>query len=212
MEYSMNNNVSFIYFDIGGVLLKDYSCTNKWEEMKLGLGINRENSEEFEKIWEHYAEKRACLDYDVDKLIPVLRDELDLDLPKDYSLLQDFVNRFERNNGIWPIVRQAKKSYKIGLLTNMYPRMLGSIKTNKLLDDIDWNVAVDSSQVMRKKPDKDLFAFAQEAAKTVGKQILFIDNSKSHLAAAEEFGWQTYHFDSCDYQKSNQDLATFLSK
>lgn len=202
---------SFIYFDVGGVLLKDFSCTNQWEEMKRGLGVNPETSEDFERVWEQYAEKRACLDYDVDCLMPILIDKLKLRLPHDFSLLQDFVDRFERNEGIWKIVEKVKKEHRVGLLTNMFPGMLAKIDEAGLLNKVNWDVVVDSSIVKHQKPEEQIFKHAQKLAGVDSSKILFIDNTMTHLRVAGNLGWQTYHYDSCNYEQSNKDLLKYIT-
>jgi|TARA_Y100000310_G_C20153683_1_gene565933 hypothetical protein len=32
----------FIYFDVGGVVIRDFSGTNKWEELRRSIGIKPE--------------------------------------------------------------------------------------------------------------------------------------------------------------------------
>lgn len=203
----MNKNTKFIYFDIGGVLVKDFSRSNKWEEMKSGMGITPEISDKFEQIWDQYTQERVCLDYDVDNLIPILEKQFGLDFPQNYSILQDFVDRFERNDGIWSIVNLVKEKSHIGLLTNMYPRMLVKIHEANLLDEIDWDVVIDSSEVGYQKPEKEIFEFAQSQAGVESNQILFIDNTRTHLQSASTLGWQTLHYDSCDYEESNIEIG-----
>ena len=41
-------DIKFIYFDIGGVLLLDFSKTNKWLEMRRDLGISPDLDSQFE--------------------------------------------------------------------------------------------------------------------------------------------------------------------
>jgi len=37
----MNKNIKFIYFDVGGVAILDFSKTNKWKEITKALEINK---------------------------------------------------------------------------------------------------------------------------------------------------------------------------
>lgn len=39
--------IKFIYFDVGGVVILDYSKTNKWNEMLTDLGIPEELKPKF---------------------------------------------------------------------------------------------------------------------------------------------------------------------
>ncbi|MBI3559055.1 HAD family hydrolase [Candidatus Gottesmanbacteria bacterium] len=123
-----------------------------------------------------------------------------------------FVNRFEKNESIWPILEKAKKRFRVGLLTNMYPGMLNLIKNHNLLPQINWNVIVDSSIEKTAKPDPKIFEIAQNKAGVSGKEILFIENSEGHVKAASDFGWQTFWYDSKNYQQSSRNLSIFFRK
>lgn len=206
----MTPKPSFIYFDVGGVLIKDFSKTQKMEELMYDLGITKDQSDQFEKVWLEIVESRVCLDYSVDSFIPVLKAKFNLNLPKDYSLLDDVIGRFERNEGIWPIVNQAKTQGGVGMLTNMYPGMLPKITEANLLDNFNWDAVIDSSVVGLQKPDKKIFLLAQGTINHAPEQILFIDNSQSNLDAAQSLNWQTFFYDSSDYENSNRDLIKYL--
>ncbi|MBI5613876.1 hypothetical protein HY947_03040, partial [Candidatus Gottesmanbacteria bacterium] len=67
--------------------------------------------------------------------------------------LDEFVNRFEKNQSIWPVLESIHKTYRMGLLTNVYPRMLDEIKNRDILPPIQWDVVVDSSIVGYQKPN-----------------------------------------------------------
>ena len=203
-------NFSFVYFDVGGVLIKDFSQTNKWEEMKRGLGITPEMDREFESFWSEY-EDGVCLDVDVDELVPKLNEELGLNLSKGFSWLDEFVKRFEKNEGIWPIVDDLQmKGIKMGLLTNQYPRLLEKIYAAGLMPEMGCEVVMDSSEAMLQKPDEEIFRLAEKEAGVSGKQILFVENSVAHVEAAENLDWQTFHYDSSDYDKANVELRKRL--
>lgn len=201
-------NIKHVYFDVGGVLLLDYSGTNKWMEMKRDLGVTVAEDELFDSVWKKYRE-RICIDCDVDTIISDFETALQRKLEK-YSMLEDFVNRFELNPSIWPIARAAKDTYSVGLLTNMYPRMLNAIKAKELIPDIAWNSIIDSSVVGYQKPEPGIFEAAEKMVKTEPHTIFFIDNSSEHIAAAAERGWQTLLYDPQKPEASSQKLAAKL--
>ena len=66
----MKNNIKFIYFDVGGVVIKDFSGTNKWEELKVELGIPQDKSQEFEDIYDLYQDEINTT-REIDSLIPI---------------------------------------------------------------------------------------------------------------------------------------------
>lgn len=204
--------ISFIYFDVGGVAMLDFSGTNKWEELKKEMGVNEDNNAAWEHVWSRYKNK-VCLDCDVDSLVPIFTTEVGLDLPPDYSLLNNFIKRFTVNTSIWPVVDAVAKKYRIGLLTNMYPRMLSALFEQKLIPPKEnWEIILDSSEIGFQKPDKRLYEIAQQVSGVKNEEILFIENSPEHLQAAQDFGWQTFAYDPQFPKESSRELMNVLNK
>jgi epoxide hydrolase-like predicted phosphatase len=201
--------ISFIYFDVGGVAMLDFSKTDMWEDLKKELGIRTINNQRFEEIWKEH-ELEICLNRDVDSLLPLLRKNIKLTIPENYSLLEGFIKRFRVNPEIWPLINELKRKYRIGLLTNMYPRMLDELIKQQLLQDLDWDVVIDSSKVGLQKPDPKIFALAMERAGVKPEEILFVENSDEHIQAAKEAGWQTFLYDPSNIQVSTKVLREHL--
>ncbi len=204
------SKISFVYFDVGGVILLDYSGTNKWVEMQRGLGINPELDAKFVEIWGRYRDQ-ICIDCDVETIVPILRKELGINIPKNYSLIQDFVSRYEPNPSIWPVIEQIHKNTKIGLLTNMYPGLFDAIYgRGDLMISKNWDVTVDSSVVGAQKPDPKIFQIAQSLVDCPPREILFVENQERHLDVAKKLGWQTFHYDPQNALESSQNLAQLI--
>jgi len=198
--------ISFVYFDVGGVTIKDFSATDNWERLKHeDLQLTDQTTPIFDQFWQEYGE-RVGIDVDVDELVSKLP------LPVGFSILDQFIKRFEQNQLIWPVIQSVKDKYHVGLLTDMYPRMLDAIKAAGLLPPIEWDVVIDSSIEKVKKPNPEVYALAEERAGVVPQEILFIDNVQKNLNAAESRGWQTFWYDSSDYEKSSKSLMDMLSK
>lgn len=202
--------INFVYFDVGGVVIKDFSGTTKWDELLNELGVTSANRKRFDEIWDATSGKHSTT-LDVDDLVPVLRKELNSPLPSNYSLLMGFVSRFEKNQEIWHVISEIKKEVPVGLLTNMYPRMFDKINAAGILPSIDWDVIVDSSVVKLQKPDAAIYKLAEIKAKKNGDSILFVDNSQAHLdVAAKNFGWQTFLFDPRRAAESLEELLSYF--
>jgi len=202
--------ISFVYFDIGGVAIKDFSKTDKWLKMNQDLGINPSNQHLFEELW-NSVKDRVDLDQDIDKLVPLLRTKVGLNLTDNFPWLDEFVDRFEPNYSLWSVIETIQKTAKVGLLTNMYPRMLDKIQGSGLLPPFNWDAIVDSSVVKVKKPDLGIYQIAQDRAGVNPHEILFVDNLQVNLDPAAALGWQTYLYDPADYQQSSDHLSAFLS-
>ncbi len=202
--------ISFVYFDIGGVVMRDFSGTNKWTEMKKDLGVKKEDNEQFDVFFDFY-EKKLNQGMDVDSLIPIMAKKFNLVFPRNYSLLSDFVDRFSPNFDIRSIIEEIKKHYSVGLLTNMYPRMLNMLQNRGLMPAITWKVVVDSSVEKVKKPEKEIYEIAEKRCGAKNHEIFFIDNTLANILAAKNFGWQAFHYDSINIEDSNKRLAEIFS-
>ncbi|MDP1721836.1 MAG: HAD family hydrolase [Candidatus Gottesmanbacteria bacterium] len=201
---------SFVYFDVGGVVVLDFSGTNKWKELKQELGIPVGMSQQFDDFWEKYKDE-VCIDRDVESLLPLLKKQFNIHIPDNYSLLIDgFINRFEKNTSILPVIEKIHSKFKIGLLTNMYPRMFDEMKKRGFFVDVNWNVIIDSSKKKLQKPDSRIFTLAEKEAGISGGEILFVENSQVHIEAAKIIGWQIFLYDSSNPRKASNDLNKLI--
>lgn len=205
------NKIKFVYFDLGGVVIFDFSGTNKWKELKNELGFFGEKEKEFDDVWFEHEPNIVLGKMEVDDLLPIYRKKFGVIIPDDYSLLiNGFVNRFEENKKIFPLIEKFKKAFKIGLLTNSYTGMLNTIEKRGIMPKVEWNKIVDSSVVSLRKPDNKIYYLAENMADARGEEILFIDNTLKNLDAARKSrGWQTFYYDSSNVNESNKKLSDF---
>ena len=201
--------ISFVYFDVGGVAIQDFSDSPKWDSMMDVMGIPVDRRAEFDELYHTY-DTEICLGKHEDTLLPEIASRFNLSLPEGFSMRQYFLDHFDPNTSLWPIVAHCKKSASIGLLTDQYPGMLTQITKLHLLPPVAWSVVIDSTQVGFRKPMPQIYQIAQEKAGVPAGEILFIDNRQKNLIPAEALGWQTFFYDSKDYEKSSRDLLQFM--
>lgn len=204
-----SNSISFIYFDVGGVLALDFSKNNKWKQMLEDLGVSGQKRTRFEQLFDKY-EPEICIGRAIEEFVAEAQKELDINFPPNYSMTRDFVDRFEPNEGLYNIVEKLSKDYSLGLLTNMYPGMLELIKLKGLLPEVDWDIVVDSSIEGVRKPQEKIFELSEQRAKVRPEQILFIENTQRHIDAAKQRGWNTLLYDPGSLEKSNKDLEAVV--
>ncbi len=203
--------ISFVYFDVGGVVIRDFSARDEWEKMRRDMEIQDTEAESFRNIFKKYADAIVTSTH-VDTLIPEIEKSCHIKFPEGYSLLADFVDRFKKNPSIHPIIQEIAKICRVGFLTDQYVGMLDMILEKELIPAIHWNIIVDSTKVGFRKPDRKIFEIAQKLAGVSGNEILFVENSMKNITAAKDFGWQTFYYDSSDYEKSSKVLhSTFQS-
>ena len=187
----------------------DFSETNKWDELKRSIGVTPEQDNQFDEFFDR-AEIELCTGRDTETLVPLMESQFGLRFPPNYSFLSDFVNRFERNESIWPLLKAVKEKYKVGLLTNMYPHMLDREYEAGLLPQIEWDVIIDSSVEKVQKPQVEIFQLAEEQCGFHGQEILFVENTKRNVEVAQTFGWQTFLYDPRNVVESNRNLKVIL--
>ena len=203
--------ISFVYFDVGGVTVDDISGTGKWIKMKRDIGIKPKDDEEFDRFYDEY-EKEVCLGKDIDTIIPLIKERFHINFPSGYSMFFDFISRFKQNKYIWPVIDKIKQDCQVGLLTNMYPKMLPTMIEKELMPPVIWDVIIDSSIVYCWKPDLAIFKLAEQKANAKKKNILFIDNKIANINAAKNFGWQTFLYNPSDHDKSCVELLDYYNR
>lgn len=105
---------------------------------------------------------------------------------------------------------KIKQTAKVGLLTNMYPHLLTTIINANLLPPVNWDKIIDSSVVGFEKPGVEIYKLAEIQAEVSSNQILFVDNTPKNLDIPQSLGWQTFLYDSTDYETSTRQLELFL--
>ena len=201
--------ISFVYFDVGGVMIQDFSDSPKWDTMMDVMGIPLERRAEFDELYHTY-DTQICLGQHEDTLLPEIAACFNLSLPEGFSMRQYFLDHFDKNLSLWSIISTLKTTIKVGLLTDQYPGMLTQIMDLGLFPSVEWDAIVDSTQVGFRKPSPEIYQIAQAKAGVPAAEILFIDNREKNLIPATDLGWQTYFYDSKDYEKSSRDLLQFM--
>ncbi len=203
--------VSFVYFDLGGVVILDMNVGDKWTELRRELGVTPERDAEFIEFFRKYESKSLLGEGQIDDFLPLIKERFHSNLPVGYSLLMDgFIKRFEANKQIWPVIDKISKNYKIGLLTDAYTHMLDEVKKKGIMPDVKWDAVVDSSMVKAKKPETKVFKIAENKAGVSGTEIFFIDNKLQNIDGARNFGWKTLLYDPNNIKESNNELLMKL--
>ncbi len=207
------SKISFVYFDVGGVAIKDFSDTNKWNIMvDQAMGIPKDHWKAFDELYDKYEDDICLGKIAVDELQPYIKEHFKANIPPNFSMLTYFLDRFEKNTELWRIVDTHLNNVKIGLLTDQYRGMLDGIFAKKIIPDLSWSSIVDSSVVGVRKPMDEIYQIAADRSGVSEQEILFIDNRDKNLIPAKRRGWQTFLYNSSDYDQSNKDLAKFISQ
>lgn len=77
----------------------------------------------------------------------------------------------------------------------------------QLVPPVKWNMVIDSSKVDHLKPKEEIYQIAEEKSGAKKNEILLVENSSINVTTAQDFGWQTFFYDSTDMSGSAQTLA-----
>ena len=204
------SKISFVYFDVGGVALKDFSDSPKWKAMLSFMGLPGKNITEIDDLYDQYEDDICIGKRHVDTLVPIYKKKYDLTIPDDFSMQKYFIDHFDPNPDIQELINQLAGKIKMGLLTDQYPGMLEEVFNRSILPDYSWDIIVNSSIVGTRKPWPEIYELAEKLAGVPAEEILFIDNREKNLVPARARGWQTFLYDSRDYDQANHDLSEFV--
>lgn len=100
-----------------------------------------------------------------------------------------YLDTVEPVRGMDELVRWTAERYRVGLLTNIMPGFVLSMRARGLLPDVDYDAIIDSSEVRAIKPETKIFEIAKQRAGVKPEEILFIDDSRPNIMAADKLGW-----------------------
>ena len=203
------HKIKFIYFDVGGVALLDFSKTNKWNEMLFDLGVSDAVRTQFDELFDAH-EKKICVGEDINIFVNEARTKLGINFPPNYDMTADFVNRFEKNIPMLELLAKLKNDFKLGLLTGQYPNMLNMIFEKGLLPNDIWSVVIDSSIEGFTKPDPEIYLLAEKKTKIEKEAILFVDNKAKLLEYPKSRGWKVYEYDPANAKSSTERLTNLI--
>jgi FMN phosphatase YigB (HAD superfamily) len=115
-----------------------------------------------------------------------------------------YLETVEPVRGMEDLVRWVAQHYRIGLLTNIMPGFILALRARGLLPDVDYDVIIDSSEVGQIKPESKIFEIATERSGVKAEEILFVDDSRPNIMAADKLGW---HVLWCDDYHPEETIA-----
>lgn len=188
------SGVKFIYFDVNGCLV--YFYQQAFARLAEDTGVR---SDLVEAAYWHYNDEVCRGIISLSDFNSKLASRLELetvDWQKYYlQAIRPIIEMQE-------VLQWASERYKIGLLTNIMPGFLSSMRREKLIPNLNFDAIVDSSAVAAIKPESKIYEVAQQKAGVEAGEILLIDDSRVNLMAAERLDWNVLWFDDSRIQES----------
>lgn len=185
------SGVSFVYFDINGCLVRFYhrAFTRLSEVTGAPADI-------VETLFWHYNDQVCRGEMDMDTFNRRLARELHID--QQVNWLDYYIDAIEPIPVMQELVRWSSTQYRIGLLTNIMPGFVDALIAKGLVPNVQYDAIIDSSVVRAIKPETKIYTIATQKANCPANEILFVDDSRINLMAAEKHGWHVLWFD--DYR------------
>lgn len=182
--------VKFVFFDVNGCLVRFFhQAFNRLAE-ESGAAADL-----IETTFWHYNDAVCSGKMSLEEFNKILGKTLDmpgLDWQKYY------IDAVEPITEMHELVRWAANNYHVGLLTNIMPGFVGAMRRLGLIPDVAYSVVIDSSEVGHIKPEREIYETAMIQSGHEASEILFIDDSRTNVMAAERLGWHVLWFD--DYK------------
>lgn len=186
-KYTSKSGVSFVYFDINGCLVRFFHAAFT----RLSV-VSGEPADVVETLFWHYNDRVCRGDMTVEEFNEAISKALHVPT---IDWLDYYLDAVEPVPVMSELLEWVAAHYHVGLLTNIMPGFIDALRKKGLIPDIDYDVIIDSSVEHKIKPESVIFKEATKRAKVPGAQILFVDDSRTNLMAAEKEGWHVLWFD-----------------
>ena len=181
--------ISYIYFDVGGVLL-DWSRVFEGAATKYNLDpedIGKVFDQNHDDITKGVLSAKGFWDKCIQKY--------NLKNASDFDFLDSWVSDYSPIKEIHNLIKKITPKYKIGLLSNIYKNMLPFLLEKELIPNILYDQIIFSCDVGMMKPNPDIYELAQNKAGVSSNEILLVDDREDYLEGAKKLCWNTFLFD-----------------
>ena len=188
------SGASFIYFDVNGCLV--YFYQRAFAKIAADTGVR---ADIVESAYLHFNDDICRGTLSLSDFNAKLAERLGVERLQWQDYYLDAVGPIEQMH---ELLKWASEHYRVGLLTNIMPSLLGSMRRAGTVPNLPYDVIIDSSEVGAIKPEAKIFEIAQERAGVPAEEILLIDDSRVNLMAAERLGWHVLWFDDSHPEES----------
>ena len=184
------SGVRFIYFDINGCLVRFYHAafTSIAED-------SNKSADTIETTFWHYNDAVCRGEISIDEFNQALGEQFDL--PK-FDWFEYYLAAITPIEQMHDLVKWAAEHYHVGLLSNIMPGLISQLLEKGLVPKVSYTAIIDSSEVKAIKPEAEIYKIATAKAKVHSSEVLFVDDSRANIMAAEREGWHVLWFD--DYR------------
>ena len=202
-EYKTSvNGIKFVYFDVNGVLVRFFQRAFTHIAADTGAPV-----ESIESVYWHYDDLVCRGEISIEEFNKALATRIGVETIEWQKYYLENVDPIKE---MIETLTWASENFKVGLLTNTMPGLVTQMINNGSLPHLSYNAIIDSSLVKTIKPEQKIFEIATSESGVLPKEILFIDDSRQNLMAAEKLGWNVLWFDDYRPQESAARIHEWL--
>lgn len=187
---SSKSGVRFVYFDINGCLVRFFH--GAFSKLAHDSGVR---SDVIETAFWHYNDAVCRGEMSIEDFNLTLAERLGM---KSLNWADYYIDAVDPIEEMREVVSWAAEHYYVGLLSNIMPGLISSMRSQKILPDVEYRSIIDSSEVKTIKPEQQIYEIAQQRSGVPAEEILLVDDARANLMAAEKMGWHVLWFD--DYR------------
>ncbi|MEM6997290.1 MAG: HAD-IA family hydrolase [Patescibacteria group bacterium] len=182
--------IRFIYFDINGVLVRFFH--GAFNQLAADTNVS---ASVIETAFWHYNDAVCRGEMTMDEFNRALASRIKVDA---IDWQKYYMSTIEPLSEVQECLKWAAEHYRVGLLSNIMPGFITQMMNSGVLPSLAYSAVIDSSVVGAIKPEPSIYQLATERSGVQAEEILFVDDSRTNLMAAERMGWQVLWLD--DYQ------------
>ncbi len=196
------NGISFIYFDVNGCLVRFYqrAFIKIAEEFQVSTDL-------VETAFWHFNDDACRGTLSIAEFNKKLAEKIGINNIEWQSYYLEAAEAVPETR---ELIKSIFNNYKVGLLTNIMPGLLTSLRRLGRLPNLPYDAIVDSSEVGYVKPEQKIYEIAKERAGLSSSEILLIDDTRANLVAAERLGWHVLWFDYANPSSSVERIKDIL--
>lgn len=187
VERQQSKQIEFLFCDLNGVLVRFFQRAFTQIADDYSISADR-----VETIFWHYNDAANRGEMSTSEFSSVMGAQLGI---ADLNWQEIYLTNVEPIKQMQDLVKKLVKTHKIGILSNIHAGHIEKMIKRGIIPDLDYACIVDSSQVGAIKPEPRIYEIAEQMSGAKGDEILFIDDSRTNLMAAERFGWRVLWFD-----------------
>ncbi len=201
-KQTSKSGVKFVYFDINGCLVRFFH--EAFARITNDTGIP---SNVIESSFWHFNDAVCRGDITMSEFNKKFANQIGV---KSIDWSKYYLDAVKPIRELHELVVWASKYYRVGLLSNIMPGHIESMMSSGLIPKLEYDAVIDSSEVKAIKPEPEIYEVAEKKSGVEPPEILFIDDSRANLMAAERRDWQVLWFNDFNPQESSQRIRTTL--